>query len=107
MEKSQEKLINLMVSNVLSKHNVIKQDELPEEEKIKLQEIVEQLKEDVENFVETHKKTVTEQNAQRPSDDTIKPTSHESAPASSNKMNVKVAPNDANAKKIFLPKRNK
>ncbi|UTR13271.1 hypothetical protein MM221_11490 [Salipaludibacillus sp. LMS25] len=106
MEKSQEKIINLMVSNVLSKHNVNKQTELPEEEKVKLQEVVEQLKEDVENFVETTKKTVTEQNAQRP-DDTLEATSHETAPASSEKVNVKTTPNDATAKKIFLPKRNK
>jgi sucrose-6-phosphate hydrolase SacC (GH32 family) len=104
MEKSQEKIINMMVSNLLSKHNVKRQDELQEEEKIKLQEIVDQLKADVENFVETHKKTITEQNTQR-SDATSEAISP--GPASTSSNNVMVTPNDANAKKIFLPKRNK
>lgn len=61
MEKSQEKIIELMVNKVLDKHGVQKAKSISQEEKENLENIVEQLKSDVDAFVNRQNKSVTEE----------------------------------------------
>jgi hypothetical protein len=65
MNKSQERLLELMVDRIFAKHEVDEGADLSVKDRKKLREVVDQLTEEANTFLENSRKKVTEGNSEK------------------------------------------
>ncbi|UCZ53596.1 hypothetical protein LGQ02_02010 [Bacillus shivajii] len=105
MDKSQERIIELMVGKVLDKHDAkVKKQRISREDRKKVQEMIDDLKKSVDHFLENHEQTMTENDVDGGRDKEVDPqveTTEEPVSRPTSKP-FHEQPNDLNTLKNFI-----
>lgn len=104
MNKSQEKLLELMVDRVFAKHGVEEEADISVKDRKKLREVVDQLTEEANAFLENSRKQVTEGNTEKKESRSSVPT--EPSPQTEPKRKSRIirrSKNDTRNIKTYLP----